>query len=392
MAKITLLFLALLAGSAHAGSGFSIRGGGDELGLTFTNAYFFALDTLAEQRPDLGKALDDAGARHPSPSRQILISDQPLARVTEGAANELVAYARPAENLVWINRAGWAKTRHHRIRQAIALHQMLRLQGLETETSFPYSAAFLSSFRLRADANVLRTGQDPGLPSWKTSAVSCRGSGSAPYEIKAMWNFGDRRFTLSFLFPLGSPGERAPVRVAQTATTVSSPKEEGSVLTTNGQSFAARGYRGPLLARNETFFEENVNASERAIWSWRGGAPRTKLSETKITSQEGETTRYSEQNAGAAEASLCEEKEITGADFMTRIADPAASAFFDKVNARALFVVAGEWAAATCEGNSCRAARQDLEEQKRSFAGTWAEGFAKLKLSFSASAKTKGSR
>jgi hypothetical protein len=132
--------LALVAVSNDAFA-WKETGGGDEVALEFRQAFAASLRTIKEGRirgkfsvGDLERAVEKAN---------LVVVDEPLTVRFQDLTQESVAVNEPANWLIKINRGRWNSLKSAKLQEAIALHEVLSLIGIERTGYYEVSARYL---------------------------------------------------------------------------------------------------------------------------------------------------------------------------------------------------------------------------------------------------------
>jgi hypothetical protein len=157
MNTMTKLFFVLLGLAAVSGDAFAWKetGGGDEVGLEFRNAFANALRAVKDgtiggnfSAEDLEKAAEKA---------RVLVVEESLSVSFGGAKQDSVAVNIPADALIKVNRTRWIGLKTEKLKEAVALHEVLSLIGVERTGYYEISARYL---------------EQAGLSGWLVSGVN----------------------------------------------------------------------------------------------------------------------------------------------------------------------------------------------------------------------------
>jgi hypothetical protein len=142
---LLLALLALFAWDSQAG-GKAVGNGGDELALELQNAALHAITQAAE----LGLISHDqlAPLRALTLEATVLTADNPLASFKDGVEQESIAINLPEQKTIVLNRFRWLDVSNARLREGIALHEVLSLAAIEGTGNYRVSGAYLSHFQL----------------------------------------------------------------------------------------------------------------------------------------------------------------------------------------------------------------------------------------------------
>jgi hypothetical protein len=149
--KWLMIALMAVALPVHAGPR-TIGNGGDEIGLEFEGAARTAAENTKKYlKPLLGSSLQIDWSKALS-GLTILVVDEPLFVESGSVKQESVAVNYPGTRTIKINRKRWKEISGLRIKEGIALHEILSLEGLEATGRYPYSAIYLSYFGYAPDS------------------------------------------------------------------------------------------------------------------------------------------------------------------------------------------------------------------------------------------------
>lgn len=165
MKKLSLAILALVAVSNNAFA-WKETGGGDEVALEFRNAFATALRAVKEGKitgrfsaEDLERAAEKAS---------VIVVDEKITVRFRDLTQESVAVNKPAEGLIKINRDRWNRLKNAKIQEAVALHEVLSLIGVERTGYYEVSAKYL---------------EKQGLSGWLVSGMGNRVERPAPKTL-----------------------------------------------------------------------------------------------------------------------------------------------------------------------------------------------------------------
>jgi hypothetical protein len=395
------LLLAILSFAclpAFGREGVTVRGGGDDTAFEFTNAFHAAMNEIAKSFPDLAGLVAPAAPEELLPKVNIFVEEQPLLVPAGEGTQESVAVNEPATARIWVNRARWRNVGHTRIREAIALHEVLSLAGLEGTGRYPVSAAYLAKFNLRNDAFVFVAGRDPSIPEWKRQRMSCErvtvydseqsGPGQVSREFslvaEASWSVLNKIYTLSYEFGTEEEGKFTSPQVMNRMVQV----DEGAW--ENGRIYLASGN---TIRRQDDKYVDHVKPGtyhyvERLPDGRLGNYPwdkrrREKQALFQATSTEeladGSTRTVSEvlQEISVpplrlrSQKQTCVAKKLAGEEWIALAGEPQLGIEVEKLNARAVLVSEAERAYRGCAPEACAKLKAELEAEARKFEGTW---------------------
>ena len=145
MKQIFSLLVGLIF-SLSSMAGFSVRGGGDEIGIEFLTLFSQALKNIqdgdnAELKKLLKKNFGPKVAKI-----QVVVVDEPLPVGVNGAIQESTAVNYPMLNLIKVHRARWNKVPSLHAKESLVLHEILSLLGLEATGDYRFSALYASQY------------------------------------------------------------------------------------------------------------------------------------------------------------------------------------------------------------------------------------------------------
>lgn len=157
--------------SAHA---WKESGGGDSTGMSFKQSFSTAMKTLLRAHAlspfDYNRILSYAD------SVRVISTDETLNAEANESYQSSVALNDRAKNLITVNRAGWKAITDPRVREAIALHEVLSVIGIESTGIYTYSGKYkeIAAGAPPEDLNI------PSGPRSRAKTLSCVISYSPP--------------------------------------------------------------------------------------------------------------------------------------------------------------------------------------------------------------------
>jgi hypothetical protein len=393
-----LTILSLLSPLAEAREGVTVRGGGDDTALEFTNAFHAAVNEIDARFPDLAAAVRPTAPEALLSRVSIFVEDQPLLVPAGEGTQESVAVNEPATLRIWINRARWRDVGHTRIREAIALHEVLSLSGAEGTGRYPISAAYLAKFNLRNDAFVFVAGRDPSLPEWKRRRMSCErvsvfdSSQSGPNQVntefslvaEASWKVLNKTYSLSYEFGTEEEGRfTSPRAMSRVVESDEGPRGAGRLYRASGNVLINQQGKFIDHLKPPTYHYLERLADGRLgnhLWDERR---REKKELVQATAQEeladGSTRTISEVIGEMkvpplvlrSQKQTCVSKKLDGQEWIALAGEPALGIEVEKLNARAVLVSEADRAYRACTAETCGALKKDLEQEARKFEATW---------------------
>lgn len=165
---ITMMLLALsLPAMAAEKLGNEGANGGDEVALEFRQAFSSAVSRAQEKLPALYGKIQAAGLPEVLESAEILVVDEPLLVKKDGVYQDSIALNSLSPRQIRVNRFRWKETSLE-IKEALALHEVASLAGLETTGKYPLSGEYLSLFRLQGNPQYDFT---PACGRWEAEGL-----------------------------------------------------------------------------------------------------------------------------------------------------------------------------------------------------------------------------
>jgi hypothetical protein len=145
MKKFSLVMLAIVAfaNNAHA---WKETGGGDEIALEFQRAFANAVRAVKEGKVTGAFTAEDL--QQTARDSRIFVVDDALLVTLDGSIQNSIAVNEPAKGLIRINRARWNRLKDERLKEAVALHEVLSLRRIEHTGDYSYSARYLEAYGL----------------------------------------------------------------------------------------------------------------------------------------------------------------------------------------------------------------------------------------------------
>ncbi len=139
---LTAIILAMTS-VTHAFLEEGTRGGGDNVALEFQQALISAIQE-SKSDPQLNKFFTENNIIGTASRAKIVVVDDALDIKVKDLIQNSVAVNIPAEQKILINRQRWTEVQERRIRNAIALHEVLSLKKIEQTGFYPYSSKYLA--------------------------------------------------------------------------------------------------------------------------------------------------------------------------------------------------------------------------------------------------------
>ncbi|MBO9668698.1 MAG: hypothetical protein J7501_18005, partial [Bdellovibrio sp.] len=132
-----VLSVAFVSSASYAAPNRIIRGnegayGGDDVGLEFKALGEEAFREIWRQRTDLQALFDVEKAATVLENVLVLAVDDDLQLAVDGAIQQVVAVNYPDVNRILVSAPRWKKINDTRAKQALVLHEVLSIMGLET--------------------------------------------------------------------------------------------------------------------------------------------------------------------------------------------------------------------------------------------------------------------
>lgn len=146
-----VLALSLPAAGFAADLGNEGANGGDEVALEFRLAFVSGLTRIQQKLPLLYAKIKDAKLEEVLERAEILVSDQSLLVKRDGIYQDSIAINKAEPPQILIHRRRWNEILRIEIKEALALHEVASLVGLESTGKYPLSGEYLKLFSLGAD-------------------------------------------------------------------------------------------------------------------------------------------------------------------------------------------------------------------------------------------------
>jgi hypothetical protein len=125
---------------AHAGREFK---GGDPVAIEFQSSAAVAIQEVESDIQDFPQIRDKSPETILAHAK-ILVSDTPLYIESNGVRQESAAINAHSPDRIILNRSSWNSIESQEVKNALALHEVLSLAGIEDTGSYPVSANYLS--------------------------------------------------------------------------------------------------------------------------------------------------------------------------------------------------------------------------------------------------------
>ena len=144
---VLMILLSLLAQPVLAERGTTGSGGGVETGIDFKSNILEALKT-AKSLPEI-KDLFDAEAiekKITSGKIKVIVTDEPVYIIIDKIKQPSTASNDPDRGNIVVNEDRWEKIPYERVRQALALHEVLSVEKIEKSAVYHISSRYLNHF------------------------------------------------------------------------------------------------------------------------------------------------------------------------------------------------------------------------------------------------------
>jgi hypothetical protein len=129
--------------------------GGNAVALEFLQSLSNALSEIQSSDPQLAGKINETALLDAGKDANIVVVDTPLVVSIRGLNQPCVATNDPQSSLIQINQSQWNAIGDSHIKEGIALHEVLSLEGLEDTGNYPLSSQYVSQFGL--DSSVIIT-------------------------------------------------------------------------------------------------------------------------------------------------------------------------------------------------------------------------------------------
>jgi hypothetical protein len=146
--KRLILTLTIAFAGITAQAQDKIGNGGDETALEFNQAFSTAIRNINDKLPDLAKFINTSKLNEVIAKATVLTTDGQLPVSLNGTPQSSIATNDPKIQQILIQRARWNELGDSHIKEALALHEVLSLAGLESTGQYPYSGMYLTLFNL----------------------------------------------------------------------------------------------------------------------------------------------------------------------------------------------------------------------------------------------------
>jgi hypothetical protein len=117
-------------------------GGGDEVGLEFEGSLRYALGVIKRREPELYQKMKGRGLDEILPTLRYVVIGQPIRVMFRNLTQDSTAAYDPRVRVIVIDRDRWNKIPNARIQQALALHELAGILGLEQTGEYFHSSLY----------------------------------------------------------------------------------------------------------------------------------------------------------------------------------------------------------------------------------------------------------
>jgi hypothetical protein len=167
--------LALMTSAAHAGD--KVGNPGDDVALDFLRSFATAMKELKTNLPELYSNLFASDLESIAKTAKVVVVDDALDVKIKDLIQSSVATNSPVDKLIMINRKRWKEISDSRLKEGIALHEVLSLRGLEQAGFYPYSSQYVASHGSSVDDLNSRLQVD------RFKQIRIENPNATPYEI-----------------------------------------------------------------------------------------------------------------------------------------------------------------------------------------------------------------
>ena len=408
--KILVLLSLLVGMPAFALNGPITSGGGDDVALEFAQAFDKAFNEIKANDPDLYNQIAAANLPDLLKSAQILVVNQPLKVTYNTLEQESVATNTPASKWIAINRFRWQQIHQAHIREAVALHEVASLAGLESTAHYPISSGYLAKMSLSSDPVVILSGVDPKVDSsLVTTRASCTDD-TASMNVKTKqilkahqeslqtsgdWTVNGKIYSLAYMFQQTKTGSNPlPEFISMVRTQT---QQNGGVLVhSTSQALMltpASGKVEDFTFTGDNFGEVDANGLQN-MYEWTNGAKGALITQsTQNTQPDGSVHSVStDKNPNvyngwttAPEGSVetCTTTAMTRETWLIIANDPAMAADMTNLDTLSYAANDAERVYRSCDQSNCPQLYADLAAKEQAFVTAFSGMFTKQKDSLS---------
>ena len=141
MRSCLIIYLTLLSSITWGGE--RVGNGGDDIGLNFFKLFSTALSNIKNELPDVYSNIYSANLKDVSQKIKVVVVDEILDVRYKDIIQNSVATNIPSEKTIYVNRKRWNAIFDENLKEAIALHEVLSLYGIEQSGFYPISSKYL---------------------------------------------------------------------------------------------------------------------------------------------------------------------------------------------------------------------------------------------------------
>jgi len=144
--KTMFKILVVLVATISPAFAWKETGGGDEVALDFQRAFSNAVGAVKAGK--IAGAFTAEDLQQTAKDSRVLVVEDRLVVTFNGIAQDSIAANTPSKGIIQINRSRWKNLRDDRLKEAVALHEVLSLRRIESTGDYSYSARYLEAYGL----------------------------------------------------------------------------------------------------------------------------------------------------------------------------------------------------------------------------------------------------
>lgn len=178
MKSLVIMICLSLVAASFARAEDKVLNGGDPVGLEFHQAFHDAVKRAGERAPELAAEIESAGLVAVLAEAKVIVVDTVLSVAHAGATQDSAAANDRAARTIYVQRKRWGDIDDSFLREALALHEVAGLAGLEATGDYSLSGKYLRAIG-RAETDVtsavmrVATAHSKYSRSAKLQAVKC---------------------------------------------------------------------------------------------------------------------------------------------------------------------------------------------------------------------------
>lgn len=386
-----------------ANDGPITSGGGDEVALEFARAFQTAQREILANHPDLAAMLQGQDLATTFARASLFVVDQQLTVEYQGVSQESVATNTPASGWILINRYRWKQIRQPRLREAVALHEIASLAGLEGTGRYPISSAYLGKFQFEPDPALILSGKNPRTDSaFSIQRRSCesnlvfkhRRTGKESkttfrnLETEGSWNIRGTDYSITYFLSSSEDANEVPWLSRRNAVTVQSNGGIVSEMDSSLLFIDAKSARLQERAGHFGYFAQ-TNGGIQEVYSWENGvkghlmsrvtAERLPDGGTRTVSRMAENAFPEGDYVDVGSANTCTAKELSREAWLTLVDDPDVAAEISQLDHLAFVANDAERKSLTCSPETCESLRAESALQEQAFVRAWSQLYSERK-------------